>query len=67
VSDLPIDPDDFDELASILARGYLRHRETRRRQLSDSLATPSETSPDVRVVNTAENREIASASQGDAE
>ena len=63
----PIHPDDLDEIASILARGYLRYRESRRRQLADSLASAADTSPHVHAVNRAENGEQGPTNQGDAE
>lgn len=66
--DLPIDPQDLDGIASILARGYLRYRESRRRQLSDSLASTADTSPHVPAVNRAESGEQGGPiHQGDAE
>ena len=51
-----IHPNDLAEIATILARGYLRHRESMRRGLQNCLASAAERSPHVPVVNETENR-----------
>ena len=54
-----LDPNDLNEIAKILARGYLRYRDSLRRQLPNSLASTAEISPPVTVVNKAENDQYA--------
>ena len=49
-----LDPNDLAEIATLLARGYLRHRDSLRRQLPNCLASVAETEPHVPVVNGAE-------------
>lgn len=62
-----IHPNDLAEIATILARGYLRYRDSLRRRLPNSLASAAEKSPHVPVVNGAENhKETAKATEGDA-
>ena len=50
-----IHPNDLDEIATILARGYLRHRDSMRRASQNCLASAAEGSPHVHVVNETEN------------
>lgn len=50
-----VHPDDLTEIAKILARGYLRHRDSMRRGLQNCLASAAERSPHVPVVNETEN------------
>jgi hypothetical protein len=51
-----IHPDDLSELASILARGYLRHRESLKHQPENCLDSEAEPRPHVPAVNTLESR-----------
>ena len=51
-----VHPNDLAEIATILARGYLRHRDSMRRGLQNCLASAAERSPHVPVVNETENR-----------
>jgi hypothetical protein len=46
-----IDPKDLSDIATLLARGYLRYRDSICRQLPNTLASPAESSPHVPVVN----------------
>jgi len=50
-----IDPNDLAEIGSLLARGYLRYRDSLRRQLPNCLASVADTEPHVPVVNGAES------------
>jgi hypothetical protein len=52
---LEVHPNDLAEIATILARGYLRYRDSLRRGLQNSLASGTERSPHVPVVNETEN------------
>ena len=52
VNRLPIPPEDLQSIARILAAGYLRCRDRRRRDLP--LDNPTKSSPDGRVVNDSE-------------
>ncbi len=54
-----VHPNDLAEIATILARGYLRHRDSTRRGLQNCLASVAERSPHVPVVNEAEKCEEA--------
>ena len=59
-----VHPNDLAEIAAILARGYLRHRDSMRRGLQNCLASTAERSPDVPVVNEAEKHgETAKATE----
>ena len=51
---IDIDPNDLAEIATLLARGYLRHRDSLRRQLPNCLDSVAEQSVHVPVVNAAE-------------
>ena len=53
---LDIHPNDLSEIATILARGYHRYRDSIRRGLQNCLASTAERSPHVPVVNETENR-----------
>lgn len=50
-----IHPNDLAEIASLLARGYLRYRDSLRRKLPNCLASGADTEPHVLVVNNAES------------
>ena len=50
-----IPPSDLDEIATILARGYLRQRDSLRRRPQNCLASAAERSVHVPVVNEAES------------
>ena len=50
-----IHPNDLDEIATIFALSYLRHRDSMRRGLQNCLASAAERSPHVPVVNETEN------------
>jgi len=52
-----VHPNELAEIATILARGYLRYRDSLRRGLQNCLASTAERSPDVPVVNEAEKHE----------
>ena len=59
---LDIHPNDLSEIATILARGYLRHCDSIRRGLQNCLASAAKRSPHVPVVNETENgREMEKA------
>ena len=61
-----IHPNDLAEIASIFARGYLRYRDSLRRELPNGLDSTAEKSLHVPVVNGAENhQETAKATEGD--
>ena len=49
-----IDPNDLAEIGTLLARGYLRYRDSLRRPLPNCLASVAEQSVHVPVVNGAE-------------
>ena len=49
-----IDPNDLAEIGTLLARGYLRYRDSLRRQLPNCLESVAEQSVHVSVVNRAE-------------
>ena len=59
-----VHPNDLAEIATILARGYLRYRDSLRRGLQNCLASAAERSPHVPVVNEAEKHgETAKATE----
>ena len=60
-----VHPNDLDEIATILARGYLRHRDSMRRGLQNCLASAAERSPHVPVVNETENRRETEKATGE--
>jgi hypothetical protein len=49
-------PNDLSEIASILARGYLRYRESLKTQPENCLDSEAEPRPHVPAVNTIESR-----------
>ena len=60
-----IHPNDLAEIAAILARGYLRHRDSMRRGLQNCLASAAERSPHIPVVNETENRRETEKATGE--
>ena len=50
-----VHPNELADIATILARGYLRHRESMRRASQNCLASAAEGSPHVPVVHETEN------------
>jgi len=58
-------PNDLAEIATILARGYLRYRDSMRRGLQNCLASAAERSPHVPVVNETENRRETEKATGE--
>ena len=50
-----VHPNDLAEIVAILARGYLRYRDSIRRGFQNCLASTAERSPHVPVVNETEN------------
>ena len=62
---LSIDPEGLKEIATILARGYLRYRQSRSRQLLNCLDNTSEPRVHVPAVNAAEKDREAATTQED--
>jgi len=60
-----VHPNDLAEIAAILARGYLRHRDSMRRGLQNCLASAAERSPHVPVVNETENHRETEKATGE--
>ena len=60
-----VHPEDLAEIATILARGYLRHRDSVRQGLQNCLASAAERSPHVPVVNETENRRETEKATGE--
>ena len=60
-----IHPNDLAEIATILARGYLRHRDSMRRGLQNCLASVAERIPHVPAVNETENRRETEKATGE--
>ena len=60
-----IHPNDLDEIATILARGYLHHRDSMRRGLQNCLASAAERSLHLPVVNETENRRETGKATGE--
>jgi len=56
---------DLDEIATIFALSYLRHRDSMRRALQNCLASAAERSPHVPVVNETENRRETEKATGE--
>ena len=60
-----VHPNDLDEIATIFALSYLRHRDSMRRALQNCLASAAERSPHVPVVNETENRRETEKATGE--
>ena len=60
-----VHPNDLTEIATILARGYIRHRDSMRRGLQNFLASGADRSPHVSVVNETENRRETEKATGE--